>query len=820
MKKTEWVRLCCKGLSVLAVSGLVSCNADKDYYDAEWERPHCEFTFTTDATVTLNLTYQNLPVSTSVYFEVYDTMPVDEVNGCYVKKPDVLPLFGAYTGTDGKYTTQLTVPSYLKDVYIYTPAFFAKTLIKTTCEGGIINATDQESNGTKLLARLATRAGSTSTEYECTVVESGEWHQLLGEWDESTGIVTGFTEPGESTSKYETQLVSYSSYPLSSSWGWWYYYTDPETNETVYVSTFYDKNGNRQSSSRPKSNSYYYRKVAVTSSSTTETYHPGYAYTYSGEGYDLSIDESTAAELYKAHTAVISSNSSCPEEYRSSKDMLINDDAEMAVTFLGTNTCWNCSLGYYYYTDGDAPSSLSDANPIVIFPNTQDGTWSNNPTAAALCKGVERGTCVQLKYYPNLAAGDTTGATTVFPKGTRIGFVLSTNTWSHATTSNFSGAKKSRSATNSGLSLKPDGTKYNTPRTALYKYNDYVMISFEDYDTDENFSDVVIALKANPIESISEITDVTQSEIVTKTQVGIWAFEDIWPYEGDYDMNDVIVDVCHEKAMPVETTITTNVYGETTDIQVKKSNKMSRESFYLKVFQNYAEYDDGVACILSLTNESAIDHIAYTVKNPGSSSFEEFTPVKAWHKTDIYKQHGDFAYNNYGAGQYDVVRLDDNVKTRKDNSTGHCAEYCITIYYKDDSQPDLASESSVYPYINVMQGTNKPYEVHIPLEAPTNDMVKTLWSKPGTADASLPATVESNGKGCFYVRANNINNYLYGPWYPFAIKLSGATVTDLKALLDSNNECTPISTLYPHYEDWVKSNGTDYTDWYKTTSAQ
>ena len=91
----------------------------------------------------------------------------------------------------------------------------------------------------------------------------------------------------------------------------------------------------------------------------------------------------------------------------------------------------------------------------------------------------------------------------------------------------------------------------------------------------------------------------------------------------------------------------------------------------------------------------------------------------------------------------------------------------------------------------------------------------TWWSK--NADASRPASIviDGSGRGEFYVRANNLDNYLFGPWYPFAIFLAGATETDLHKLLDPDNESIPISKLYPHYEDWVQNNGTRYTDWYK-----
>ena len=176
----------------------------------------------------------------------------------------------------------------------------------------------------------------------------------------------------------------------------------------------------------------------------------------------------------------------------------------------------------------------------MLFPNTQDGTWRN--WTAYKSAGINPLTAVQLMYYPNIASKSKEGATTVFPAGYRIGFVLATNGWNHHV-NGFSGYKKYRAATSSGLSLNDKGMKFNEPRTAVYRYSDWILTSFEDYMTDENFSDVVIALKSNPVDAITDIPVTNPDDDKTSIDFlkGIYAFEDLWPNQGDYDMNDVIV---------------------------------------------------------------------------------------------------------------------------------------------------------------------------------------------------------------------------------------------------------------------------------------
>lgn len=148
-------------------------------------------------------------------------------------------------------------------------------------------------------------------------------------------------------------------------------------------------------------------------------------------------------------------------------------------------------MGYYYYKEGEKPASLKDAHIIMLFPNMQNGQWANNPGNAKRTAGINRLTPVQLKYYPEIAKGSMENETNAFPAGYRIGFVLANHAWSNRV-SGFTGNNRYRAATSEGLSVNNAGVAFNEPRTAVYKYGDWVMISFEDFTTDHNFSDVVM----------------------------------------------------------------------------------------------------------------------------------------------------------------------------------------------------------------------------------------------------------------------------------------------------------------------------------------
>ena len=445
----------------------------------------------------------------------------------------------------------------------------------------------------------------------------------------------------------------------------------------------------------------------------------------------------------------------CPEEYRSSRDLYLEKSAEVVITLLGSNTCWNSSMGYYYYKAGNKPKSLADANVVMIFPNTQDGRWSNSPWESRLYQGVERGTAVQLIYYPEIADGSKAGATTVFPADYRIGFVLATNAWTNRLRA---GDKKYRAATSDGLSVNNNGVAYQTPRTAVFRYTDKksginsVLFSFEDHTNDENFSDVVFTMTSNPVDAVTDIpsVDVNDGKKTTNVLRGIYAFEDLWPSRGDYDMNDVMVRSDYEK-----------VFNE---------KGVFEESFMLKTFANFAGNANELA--VTLTGAAADAKLEFSVRKPGAETFEA----------------ADFERDGK------VVLLTPDVK----ETTG--ATYRITAKY--DAPVAEAQAGTIKPFIYRTDRdgltAGKRWEVHIPYGAPTARAEMSFFGT--NDDKSIPE------KGIYYVRAEN---------YPFAFFLSGANDGDVAKLLDQTNEKSPIDQVYPAYAEWAATNGEKNKDWYK-----
>ncbi|WP_373822508.1 LruC domain-containing protein [Bacteroides heparinolyticus] len=585
------------------ILGASSC-VEKDVYQSSQEKKEFNnFDFSTiQKNIDLEVSYTNSGIETNIYFELYDEIPVSLGEHNYIKKDGITPLFAAYTADNSVYKGEVELPAYVKKVYIYTPAFFAQTLIEAEVVNGAIKAVDF--SGKEATTRIGERGGKSY-------------------------MLSKIGAP------FQYNDVSWKSWLGS-----------------------------------------YYSNGAI-------------QYEYSNGLLAAKASDG----LYSAHTKVIDIKQKCPEKYRSYSDMYISKAATVVVTYLGSNTCWNSSMGYYYYKEGEKPASLDKANVIMLFPNTQDGKWSPDPARAAKTAGIDRLTAVELKYYPNIAKGSDAGATNVFPAGYRIGFVLAFNAWSNRVVDTNS---KYRAATSQGLSLNNSGVAYNMPRTAVYRYNDWVMISFEDFKDDENFSDVVVTLKSNPVDAITDIPDAELEDQNTTSNVlkGIYTFEDLWPGKGDYDMNDVVLRY---------------TYGKT----FNSSNKILNESFTFKVFENIASNHNGLG--FKLKSNGIVSSAKCYIRKAGETKYTETT--LQYEATD------------------NVYILTDNVKN---NIKG---EYMITVDYGTSG---VYKEAEIEPFIFKNKENGKRWEVHLPKGKPTSKVDDSYFGKED--DASKPE------RGIYYVR--------------------------------------------------------------------
>lgn len=228
------------------------------------------------------------------------------------------------------------------------------------------------------------------------------------------------------------------------------------------------------------------------------------------------------------------------------RNLVLTAQSDVWVTFVHDGASFLNSLFYFTYNKNNKPTSVSQIDSLIaIMPNV---------SYAGSGGGMTTGDKVYLGHF---------GADTA------IGFAIAQNGFNGTTVN--SGATFLYSING----LNPETTAAKREHTVLLyeNTNQRFVIGFEDVDrdngSDNDFNDCVIYATANPTNSVNRLnvidmpsslvdidgdgvlnaydeypTDPTRAYIVYYPNAATYAtvaFEDLWPNQGDYDMNDVVV---------------------------------------------------------------------------------------------------------------------------------------------------------------------------------------------------------------------------------------------------------------------------------------
>lgn len=680
------------------------------------------FNFSTSQEVDLVVDYSDFEANIPVFFSVYNTNPfVNENTTAEYIDENIKPLFSGYTDRDGKFDATITLPAYAKRLHIVTGNFLV------------------------------------GLRRNMTLVQDGK----------ATLIVE---DPLRNTKKNMARRVPG---------------TGVSTND---LSKMHNLSFNIDSKGNATGSRIYKDWVTPLGNWDSASGRPEYLLDKTTANPELIFSEEELRGLYTTACDALNSGTAMKEEYRASSDLTILDDSEVSITALGSSTCWNSSLGYYFYT-GDAPTNRLDLNIIMIFPNTQDGQWPrgsypNNDYKGNV--GMLRGDVVELMYYPTLPDGnlDLKNGSTIFPKGTKIGFILKANSWgclgSNYSVNSCTSKLNIWGASTDGLSKSPtSGVNYpnktSDSRAAKFAYtapngNKYVAITFEDACDDKDYDDLVFAL--NPANAF-DFTGVAQIESRVEETHCVYAFEDMWPDAGDYDMNDIVVDCEHEMEF----------YKHGKD---ESNNGLAREMFKLTTFRNSAVKQSGLG--IRVTNDASIATI-YANKIAKGQTTSSTDNLKMDSKKYYWLPEFTFIKENINNKENMFFYLTDDI-SKELGST-----YTIDVTY---ASAQKSSKSNIELFIYRKEGS-KYWEVHLPLNEPTSRVQSKYF---GTlADRS-----DWNNKKNFYTRSGD---------YPFAFCLEGVSIEQFEqTILNPDNESKPIDTFFPGFLEWSRSNGSKNADWY------
>ena len=305
----------------------------------------------------------------------------------------------------------------------------------------------------------------------------------------------------------------------------------------------------RSNSSRSQVNAVFSGKGSANLTSKV-TYNYLSSYNFLGVPSELELPDVIEQNLLDDVNASLPERSRVPVANpqflanSSESSMVLNDLADVWVTFVSEGAGYRNALGYYSYQLGSEPATVDEiAAHNIIFPNT---------SMVGSSGGLVPGHRVYLGR---------------FPPNTVISWFIVANGWNGSQVGNGNNIFYSEP------SFNPEASNLNTHVVQLYdSAREINFLAFEDLrrdqGSDDDFNDAVFYARANPVESI-ELTNVValipandsdgdgvNDELddfpfdVNKAfnnfspsanSTGVLAYEDLWPSQGDYDFNDLVV---------------------------------------------------------------------------------------------------------------------------------------------------------------------------------------------------------------------------------------------------------------------------------------
>ena len=226
----------------------------------------------------------------------------------------------------------------------------------------------------------------------------------------------------------------------------------------------------------------------------------------------------------------------------------IVDAAHIDLVFIAARGSYHNAMGYYYYPSNQTLTAdeIKALPKFMVFPRT---------TTSKPSKPIK----ARIQFFGDDYNQD---GTDHFPPGYTIGWVLIPNLGegiSFSSSANINTVNNSINSTYNKRAIYSDreanlNQNYGCV-TLADKLSERIVIGFEDqaYTAscgDKSYEDILFYVECDPVAAIfdperpeiSDKPDVTEV-LRTQPQRSTLAYEDIWPSGGDYDMNDVVVEL-------------------------------------------------------------------------------------------------------------------------------------------------------------------------------------------------------------------------------------------------------------------------------------
>ena len=436
-------------------------------------------------------------------------------------------------------------------------------------------------------------------------------------------------------------------------------------------------------------------------------------------------------------------------------DVIVNETSDVWVTFVTEGAGYKNSLGYYVFETGNPPSTVSQIDSIfVLLPN------------ASLA-----GSGGQLNAGDKIKLG-------TFEAGKTISWVLFQNAW----TANGINVSKPKFYSRAELNTIETDPTQRQHTVQLADFSRQILLNgFEDLTrtgggSDDDFNDLVFYVSANPWEAIEiggipQVTPSSDSDgdgisnesddfpedplrAIRNTYTGSLAFEDLWPAQGDYDFNDLVIDYEIDHIL--------NGNNQLVEIEADWTIKAV-----------FASYKNG---------------FGVKFKNLPSNSVSSVSGLHL--KENIISQNGNGTEANHDKATFIFFDNVFNVVQEAGSPYPHTDGVTLSSVISFTS-PVNEAQVGLPPYnAFIFANGDRSKEIHLPGEEPTDLADTQLFG------SSFDATNFSTG---YYYKTKN--------GLPWAIHLVDT--------FDFPKEANPIDEAYYHFSIWATSGGNTKKDWHR-----
>ncbi len=382
-------------------------------------------------------------------------------------------------------------------------------------------------------------------------------------------------------------------------------------------------------------------------------------------------------------------------------DILIKEDANVVINYFGGDTGAKSVFAYYCYPKDASTDEIRKAtkHACVIFPNAHGNSL-----------GYYSGVAVNLKYINEM----------------------------------FYSTK----------SLNSDKISHTAIFAAKNKAGDRVnVITMEDWKSGENdYNDVAFVISSNPIAAI-EVPEVPNpgDRQGTEKYSGVLGFEDNWPEQGDYDLNDVV--------MKYQSSVDYNIDNKVLNI-IDKFTLAWTGANYKNSFAYEVPFDLSKASQVIINGDEITSYSGNVITL--------FKDAKA-----------ELGVSNVNAE--DMINQNIQEKT-----------YTVSIQFNN---PTLDKSVVVAPYNPFIKVFNSATEVHLTDHKPTTGANNRF---PSGADIS-----RGDVDGTYFICKDG---------FPFAIHVDARLDASILNL-DLKKENQRIDKTYPKFAEWAKTRDPQIKWW-------